>query len=141
MGDVRQEVKYKFLDFIYNFLHDVRKTRSKLIVCGDYNIANKEIDIHDPVRNKNITGFLQPERDWLDKFFQSGFVDSFRYLNKDPHHYTWWSFWRDARSKNKGWRIDYISITENIISNLKSAQILPDAIHSDHCPMMIEMDW
>lgn len=138
-GEIRQSVKYKFLDFISGYLSGLQATRKKLIVCGDYNIANKEIDIHNPVSNKNSTGFLPEERAWMDKFYTSGFVDSFRHFNKEPHQYTWWSFRFNSRASNKGWRIDYIAVTENLIPDLIDAKILPDALHSDHCPQVLEM--
>lgn len=138
-GDIRQSVKYVFLDFILDYLKQIKKKRKKLIVCGDYNIANKPIDIHDPVGNKNSSGFLPEERAWLDTFWESGFVDSLRHFNNAAHQYTWWSFRANARANNKGWRIDYIAVTENLVKNLQGAIILPDAMHSDHCPMVLEM--
>jgi exodeoxyribonuclease-3 len=130
-GDVRQNVKYEFLDHFYNWIEGVKGKYSKLIVCGDYNICHKEIDIHNPVSNKNSSGFLPEERAWMDKWFDSGFVDSFRNLNPEPHNYTWWSYRAGARKNNKGWRIDYISLSENIIP-LKAGLFTND-IHSDHC--------
>ncbi|MBC8045246.1 MAG: exodeoxyribonuclease III [Fimbriimonadaceae bacterium] len=139
-GDIRQGVKYQFLDFIFNYLKNITTSRSKLIICGDYNICHKPIDIHDPVSNKNSSGFLPDERAWLEKFFTDGFSDAFRHFNTDPHQYTWWSYRANARVNNKGWRIDYIAVTENLLSQLRSAAILPDASHSDHCPMVLEMD-
>ncbi len=139
-GDSRQSVRYVFLDFILDYLKEIKKKRKKLIVCGDYNIANNAIDIHDPIGNKNSSGFLIEERAWLDKFWETGFIDSLRHFNKEPHQYTWWSFRANARANNKGWRIDYIAITENLLAQLKSAVIMPDAMHSDHCPMVIEID-
>jgi exodeoxyribonuclease-3 len=139
-GDERQGYKYQWLDEFFHYLHDLRQTREKLIVCGDYNICHQAIDIHDPVRNKNYTGFLPDERAWMDKFFTNGFVDSFRHFNKDPHHYTWWSAWGTARANNKGWRIDYINVTEPLKPALKHAEIMPHIRHSDHCPVMLELD-
>lgn len=136
-GDVRQAVKYEFLDFIFSYLQKMIAAGRKLIVCGDYNIAHKEIDIHDPKGNKDSSGFLPEERAWMDKFFANGFTDSFRHLNKNPHAYTWWSFRANARANNKGWRIDYISVTNNLVTALRTATILPDAMHSDHCPMVL----
>ncbi len=140
MGEIRQSVKYQFLNYIYDYFQQLLKARQKIIVCGDYNIANKDIDIHNPISNKNSTGFLPDERAWLDKFFVSGFIDTFRYLIKEPHNYTWWSFRTNARTNNKGWRIDYIAITENLLLKLSSVKIMSDAIHSDHCPVMVEID-
>ncbi len=140
-GDLRQGVKYQFLDYMFNYLNDIQKERKKLIVCGDYNIANKDIDIHNPKSNKDQSGFLPEERMWMDKLFENGFTDSFRHFNKDPHHYTWWSVRFNSRATNKGWRIDYIAVTNNLKDNLRSAAILPDAMHSDHCPQVLEMEW
>ncbi len=138
-GDIRQQVKYGFLEYISGYLHTLRSERKKMIVCGDYNIANKDIDIHDPKGNKNSSGFLPEEKAWMDTFYNTGFTDSFRHFNKEPHHYTWWSFRFNSRAKNKGWRIDYIAVTDNLVQSLTDARILPDAMHSDHCPMVLEM--
>ena len=140
-GDERQAFKYVWLDSFYQFVQDLRKEKPNLIVCGDYNIAHKEIDIHDPKGNKKSSGFLPEERAWMDKFLDSGFVDSFREFNKDPHQYSWWSQrFPSVRLQNKGWRIDYINVTKSLLPRLKGASILPDVKHSDHCPVMIEID-
>lgn len=130
-GDVRQQVKYNFLDSFFDYIQ--ASGNENLVVCGDYNICHQPIDIHDPVSNKNSSGFLPEERAWMDKWFDSGMVDSFRTLNPDPHHYTWWSFRAAARSRNKGWRIDYISISTPLNERLKSSGILSEYVHSDHC--------
>lgn len=140
-GDVRQGVKYQFLDYISTHLKDVQKKRKKLIVCGDYNIAHTPLDIHDPKGNKNSSGFLPEERAWMDTFYGSGYIDSLRFFNKDPHLYTWWSYRANARANNKGWRIDYIAVTENLAKDLVDAKIYPDAMHSDHCPQVLEIKW
>lgn len=138
-GDDRQTYKYQWLDEFYEYLNVLRTTRPRLIICGDYNICHKAIDIHDPVRNKNYTGFLPEERAWMDKLFSNGYIDSFREFNQEPHQYTWWSAWGTARANNKGWRIDYITVTEPLRSKLKHAEIMPNVLHSDHCPMFLEM--
>ncbi len=138
-GDHRQVVKYQFLDYFYDYAHNLQKTLGPLVVCGDYNICHKAIDIHDPVSNKNSTGFLPEERAWMDKWFESGFVDGFRHHNPDPHQYTWWSFRAGARGNNKGWRIDYISLSESLRDRCSGAAIVPAAMHSDHCPMWVEL--
>jgi exodeoxyribonuclease III len=138
-GDDRQTYKYQWLDEFFAFLDDIGKTRPKLIVCGDYNICHKAIDIHDPVRNKKYTGFLPEERAWMDKLFENGFVDTFRHFNSEPHQYTWWSAFANARSSNKGWRIDYINVTEPLTAKLKHAEIMPHIVHSDHCPVFLEI--
>ncbi len=132
-GDIRQKIKYEFLDAFYEFIHGKTEAKDKLVICGDYNIAHKPIDIHDPVGNKNSSGFLPEEREWMDKWFGNGMLDSLRHLNPEPDIYTWWSFRTNARSRNKGWRIDYISISNSLKKNLKSAGVYGDWVHSDHC--------
>ncbi|MBC8172812.1 MAG: exodeoxyribonuclease III [Chitinophagales bacterium] len=139
-GEVRQAVKYVFLDFIFDYLQKIQETRKKMIVCGDYNICHKPIDIHDPVGNKNSSGFLPEERTWLEKFYTAGFVDAFRNFNQEPHQYTWWSYRANARANNKGWRIDHIAVTANLVTQLRSSVIMPLAIHSDHCPVVLELE-
>lgn len=140
-GEQRQSYKYIWLDEFLEYLNDLKKTRPKLIVCGDYNIAHNEIDIHNPKGNKKTSGFLPEERAWFDKFFENGFVDSFRYLNKEPHQYSWWSVMRPStRLDNKGWRIDYINVTENLKEQIKEVKILPDVKHSDHCPVYLKIE-
>lgn len=140
-GDVRQEFKYKWLDDFLEFLIELQKTNPKIIVCGDYNIAHKEIDIHNPKGNQKTSGFLPEERAWMDKFFDAGFIDSFRHFNKEPHQYTWWTQrFPSVRLQNKGWRLDYINVTKALKNKLKDAYILPDVKHSDHCPVYLELD-
>lgn len=139
-GDVRQDFKYKFLDDIYGYTQDLKKNIPNLIISGDYNICHKAIDIHNPVSNKNSSGFLPEERAWMDKYTENGFVDSFRTFNTDPHQYTWWSYRANARAKNLGWRIDYHMATAGAMERITGASILADAHHSDHCPIMIELE-
>ncbi|MCB0375356.1 MAG: endonuclease/exonuclease/phosphatase family protein, partial [Sinomicrobium sp.] len=110
-----------------------------LIISGDYNICHKAIDIHDPVRNANVSGFLPVEREWIDNFMKSGFIDSFRYFNTAPHQYSWWSYRANARANNKGWRLDYQLVSEPLENRLKRAVILTEARHSDHCPVLVEL--
>lgn len=139
-GDLRQTYKYQWLDEFEKYVAALRKKCPKLIICGDYNIAHKAIDIHNPTGNKKSSGFLPEERAWMDKFFESGFVDSFRFFNPDPHQYTWWSQrFPSVRLENKGWRIDYISVTESLKPALIGAAIYPDIKHSDHCPVYLEL--
>ncbi len=139
-GDVRQEYKYQWLAEFEDHVEKLKACNEQVLICGDYNIAHTEIDIHDPKGNKNTTGFLPKEREWLTDFFAKGWVDSFRHINKEPHHYTWWSQrFPSVRLNNKGWRIDYISVSESLKSNIINAGILPDVKHSDHCPIFIEL--
>lgn len=139
-GEVRQSYKYVWLDEFLDYLAKLKKTRKKIIIGGDYNIAHTEIDIHSPKTNKNTSGFLPQERAWFDTFLANGFVDGFRHINKEPHNYTWWSVMRPStRLENKGWRIDYISVTENLQDKIIDARIYPDVKHSDHCPVYLEL--
>ncbi|AEI47250.1 exodeoxyribonuclease III [Runella slithyformis] len=138
-GDERQGVKMKFLVDFHEWITQLKQTRPTLIVVGDYNIAHREIDIHDPVRLKNTTGFLPEERAWMTQWFGSGFTDAFRYVNPDLVEYSWWSYRAGARTNNKGWRIDYLSVTDNLRPHLLTCRQLPDAVHSDHCPVWLEI--
>ncbi len=141
-GDERQGYKMGFLDDYLSYMHSKFEIpHSNLIVAGDYNICHKEIDIHDPKGNKNSSGFLPEERAWMDKLFEAGMVDSFRHVNKDPHQYTWWSYRANARNNNKGWRIDYINVSDSMKDKIRNAVIYPDAKHSDHCPVLLELDF
>lgn len=139
-GEERQGFKMIFLQEMYDYLQVLKKTRSKLILCGDYNICHKEIDIHDPKGNKDSSGFLPEERAWMDKFFAAGYVDTFRVFNQNPHEYTWWSYRAGARGNNKGWRIDYIAVSENLRPALKDAKIFQSVMHSDHCPSYVDIE-
>ncbi len=139
-GDERQSFKYKFLDDFQKYIDHLKKKREKLIISGDYNICHKPIDIHNPISNANSSGFLPEERDWMEKFMQSGFIDSFRHFNKEPHNYTWWTYRFNARARNLGWRIDYHWVSRSLIKSLKRSVILSDAKHSDHCPLVLEID-
>jgi len=139
-GDIRQGIKYQWLDEFYNYLIELKKKYPRLILCGDYNIAHKEIDIHDPKGNKNSSGFLPAERAWMDKFLDSGWTDSFRVKHPEPHRYSWWSQrFPSVRLNNKGWRIDYINVTNNLSDRIVNADIFPDIKQSDHCPVFLEM--
>ena len=131
--------KMNFLDFIQEYITDLRRQIPNLIISGDYNICHKAIDIHDPIRNKNVSGFLPVEREWLQKFIDSGFIDSFRQFNLNPNKYSWWTYRANARANNKGWRIDYIMVSSSMRENLQSANILSDVVHSDHCPIKISL--
>jgi exodeoxyribonuclease-3 len=139
-NDARLDFKFQYMDDFLTYITDLRKTRPNLVVCGDYNICHHAIDIHDPIRNAKVSGFLPRERAWLEAFVQSGFIDSFRHLNKEPGQYTWWSYRANARANNKGWRIDYNMVTESMEDKIERAIILPQAKHSDHCPHMVELD-
>lgn len=136
-GDIRQTIKYEFLDYFYDWAIQLKTETPNLVICGDYNICHKEIDIHNPVSNKNSSGFLPEERAWMDKWFASGFTDTFRAFNPQPHEYTWWSYRANARANNKGWRIDYISTTESV--QIAASGALQQDLQSDHCASWVQV--
>jgi len=140
-GDERQGFKMKWLDDFLKYISDLRQTRPNLVISGDYNICHRPVDIHDPVRNATSSGFLPEERQWVTKFLDSGFIDSFRYFVKEPHHYSWWSYRVNARERNLGWRIDYHMVSDPLEKRMQRAAILPLAKHSDHCPVLLEIDF
>ena len=138
-GDERQAFKMKWLSDFQRYINELKKSKGNLILCGDYNICHKAIDIHNPVSNAKTSGFLPEEREWMEKFIDSGFIDTFRHFNKAPHQYSWWSYRAGSRAKNLGWRIDYNMAALSLEKRLKRAVILPDAMHSDHCPVLLEL--
>jgi len=131
--------KLEYMDLFQSYINDLTKDYPNLVIGGDYNICHEAIDIHDPIRNKNTSGFLPVERQWIGNFMESGFIDSFRHLNKEPDNYTWWSYRANARANNKGWRIDYNMVSTPLEAAISRAIILKDAMHSDHCPHMVEL--
>src|SRR6478736_940345 len=139
-GELRQEFKFGWMDDFLSYIDELKKTIPHLVICGDFNICHKAIDIHNPKSNAKTSGFLPEEREWMSKFFESGFIDTFRFFNQEPHHYTWWSYRAGSRGKNLGWRIDYHVATLPLEPRLKRSVILPDAMHSDHCPVLLEIE-
>lgn len=140
-GGVRQVYKMDFLTDFPRYLDELKQTRQKLIVSGDYNICRLWIDIHNPEKQQNTSGFLPEEREWFAKFVEDGYVDSFREINPEPHQYSWWSYRAGARKNNKGWRIDYHMVTSVLKDKILNATIIPSAVHSDHCPVLVDMDF
>lgn len=139
-NDDRLDFKLNYMAEFQEYVNNLTNKIPNIIICGDYNICHTEIDIHNPKQNQNTSGFLPIERAWLGNFIDSGFVDSFRYLNKEPHNYSWWSYRANARNNNKGWRIDYNMVSESLKKRIKRAYILPEAKHSDHCPIVVEIN-
>ncbi len=139
-GDIRQQVKYEFLDDFFYWVEELKKERSKLIVVGDYNIAHTENDIHSPKTNQNSSGFLPEERAWMTKWFGNGFTDAFRQVHPEKTEYSWWSYRANARANNKGWRIDYQSVTNNLKEKVIDVRHLGEVKHSDHCPVWMKID-
>ncbi len=139
-GDERQKFKMEFLEDFYHWVENLRETRPYIIVVGDYNIAHQKMDIHDPARHQRTSGFLPEERDWMTNWFASGFVDSYRYLYPDTVSYTWWRGTQFSRVVDKGWRLDYQSVSDALQDRIKTVEHLHDAFHSDHCPVLLDID-
>lgn len=139
-GDERQDFKMAFLDAFLPWLNNLRSTRQNLIVCGDFNICHKPIDINHPERQEGVSGFLPEERAWLDRLEASGMIDTFRVFDQRAEQYSWWSYRGGARYRNAGWRIDYLWASEPLRERLTNGRILQDVVHSDHCPVVLEID-
>jgi len=131
--------KFRYMEEFYNYIMELKKSIPNLLICGDYNVCHNSIDIHDPIRNAKVSGFLPEERLWISNFMNLGFVDSFRHLNSEPHFYSWWSYRANSRANNKGWRIDYNMVSETLKSKISSSYILDQIFHSDHCPIAVEL--
>lgn len=136
----RLEYKFQYMKEFKDYVQKLKENIPNLVICGDYNICHKAIDIHDPIRNSKVSGFLPWEREWLTDFINLGFIDSYRKLNKDPDRYSWWSYRANSRANNKGWRIDYNLVSNTLNSNIKSSSILDQIFHSDHCPIVVELN-
>ena len=135
----RLNFKFQYMDDFKTYINNLKFKVPNLIVGGDFNICHKAIDIHDPIRNAKVSGFLPEERDWIDNFIKDGFVDSFRIFNNSPHNYSWWSYRANSRNNNKGWRIDYLLAVEKLKKNITQSYILNDVVHSDHCPIGLNL--
>ncbi len=135
----RLAFKFQYMDDFKAYINNLTSNVPNLIIGGDFNICHKAIDIHDPIRNAKVSGFLPKERDWIDNFINDGFVDSFRIFNNKPHKYSWWSYRANSRNNNKGWRIDYLLAAEKLKKNILQSYILDDVVHSDHCPIGLNL--
>ena len=140
-GELRQAVKMDFMVDFHSYLNELRKVRKNLVISGDFNICRLWIDIHNPSQQQNTSGFLPEEREWFAKFVADGYVDSFRKINSAPNQYSWWSYRAGARANNKGWRIDYHIVTSALEDKILDAKILPMVVHSDHCPVLVDIDF
>jgi exodeoxyribonuclease-3 len=140
-GQERVDYKLDFYSALFDYLNKLKKDGKNLIISGDYNTAHNEIDLARPKDNVNNSGFLRIERDKMDWILENGYFDSFRELNKEPNHYTWWSNRARAKENNIGWRIDYHMLTENVMKSTKSVTIQPFVEGSDHCPVVLEIDY
>ena len=139
-GEVRHDFKMDFLNDFYKWVNQLKKEREKLIVVGDYNIVHTELDIHNPKRKDNPSGYRPEEREWMTKWLNNGFTDAFRKINPEERQYSWWSYRAGSRGKDKGWRIDYQSVSNNMSDKIINAYQIKDAVHSDHCPVYLEID-
>lgn len=135
----RLEFKLNYMAEIQEYVTTLRESIPNLVVCGDYNICHEAIDIHNP-KMKNVSGFLPEEREWIGNFIDSGLIDSFRHLNPERVEYSWWSYRANSRANNKGWRLDYAMVTAPLQDKIKRAVILTEAKHSDHCPILVELN-
>jgi len=135
----RLEHKFEYMDLILEYLTNLRSTHPNLVVLGDYNICHEAIDIHNP-KMKGVSGFLPEEREWLSQFIASGFVDAYRTLHPEKQEFSWWSYRANSRANNKGWRLDYAMLTAPLQEKLKRSVILTEAVHSDHCPILVEIN-
>ncbi|MBN1643413.1 MAG: exodeoxyribonuclease III [Dehalococcoidales bacterium] len=138
-NDERLKYKLDFYEAFLDFIEALRRAGKNIIFCGDVNTAHKEIDLARPKENEKISGFLPIERAWLDKLVDSGYIDIFRHLHKEPGQYSWWDMKSRARERNVGWRIDYFFITKNLLGRVTDAYILPEVMGSDHCPVGLKL--
>ncbi len=138
----RLDFKLEFNEIFLKYIENLRKNDSKkdIIICGDFNVAHKEIDIKNPKANVNNAGFSPKERAFFTKLLEYGYLDTFREFDQSPEKYTWWTYRFNARQKNIGWRIDYFLINKEFRSNLQSGFILQDVMGSDHCPIGIKIN-
>jgi exodeoxyribonuclease-3 len=138
-NDARLQHKFDYMDQFQNYINNLKKEIPNLVICGDYNICHEEIDIHNP-KMKGVSGFLPEERTWIGQFINHDFIDAFRYLHPEKQEYSWWSYRANARANNKGWRLDYTMVSKPLQEKIKRAVILRDAVHSDHCPVLVEIE-
>src|SRR6056297_219812 len=137
----RLNYKLDFYDEVLDYCEKLREKGKKVLIFGDYNTAHHPIDLKNPEANKDTSGFLPVEREWLDKLEDHGYIDTYRYFYPDKETYSWWSYRTRARERDAGWRIDYHFISEELKDNLENADILTDVMGSDHCPVTVELEF
>ena len=137
--EARLKYKLDFYELALNFVERIKTKNGRLIICGDFNTAHKEIDLANPKSHENTSGFLPIERAWMDKLATYHYIDTFRHFNKEPNQYTWWDLRTGARERNVGWRLDYLFVSENLLDSVTRAFIMPEVTGSDHCPVGIEL--
>lgn len=136
-GLVRLDYKLAFNRDFHNFVDRLAENKS-VVICGDFNVAHKPIDLANPKQNEKNPGYSLPERQWMDTFIEAGYIDTFRKFNQDAGQYTWWSYRFNARAKNIGWRIDYFCVDPASEARVKNGAILDDIFGSDHCPISLD---
>lgn len=136
----RLDYRMKWEEVVLKYLKKLEKSKP-VIYCGDLNVAHEEIDIKNPKTNHFSAGFTDQEREKMTILLNSGFIDTYRYLNPNKVLYSWWSYMRNAREKNIGWRIDYIIVSDSLKSNIKKANILTSVMGSDHCPVSLDIEF
>lgn len=140
-GEERQTMKYDFMERFKEVLLKIRNSTNEFIICGDWNIAHKKIDLKNWRSNQKNSGFLPEERAWMDWVFtEYGYVDAFRVVNQKEDQYTWWSNRGQAWAKNVGWRIDYQVVTPGLLDRVKRASIYKNKRFSDHAPLIIDYE-
>jgi len=137
-GLKRLDYKLRFNQQLIDFASRLNRDRM-VVLCGDFNVAHKPIDLKNPAANVKNAGFTPEERAWMDSFIEAGFVDTFRMFNQETEQYTWWSYRFNARAKNVGWRIDYFCVDQASRDRVRNAAILPEIMGSDHCPVQIDL--
>jgi exodeoxyribonuclease-3 len=135
----RLNFKFDYMDQFQEYITNLKQKIPNLVVCGDYNICHEAIDIHNP-KMKGVSGFLPEERTWIGEFINNGFIDSFRFLNPEKQEFSWWSYRANSRANNKGWRLDYAMVSDLLQEQITRAYTLPEAKHSDHCPIVVELN-
>nr|WP_321221745.1 exodeoxyribonuclease III [uncultured Psychroserpens sp.] len=138
-NDARLAHKFEYMNMIHQYLNELCIEHPNLVVLGDYNICHEEIDIHNP-KMKGVSGFLPEEREWLGEFIESGFIDAYRHLHPEKQEFSWWSYRANSRANNKGWRLDYAMVSKPLQEKIKRSVILTEAVHSDHCPILVQID-
>jgi exodeoxyribonuclease-3 len=139
-GGRRLDYKLDFCDSMRAICDELDTAGKHIVLCGDYNIAHKPIDLANPKQNEKNAGYLPEEREWMETFTGAGYLDTFRMFNTEPGHYSWWTYRANARARNIGWRIDYHCVNGAAASRVKSAGILPEIYGSDHCPVVLELE-
>lgn len=138
-GEERLQYKLDFYDAFLDYANNLVDEGLNLIICGDVNTAHKAIDLARPKQNEETSGFLPVEREWVSKFLDNGYVDTFREFNTEGENYTWWSYRTKARDRNVGWRLDYFFVNDEFKSHVKDSYILSDVLGSDHCPIALKI--